>query len=156
MTIDKMNIPKKIKVGYQERKDTYTGKLAYVVYIDEKGVLRKAASWESWRDKKLDAHEFDNVPTSGFVLNKKVGDYRGSWNGRQAWIRIYDPRGFEFEISVENLLFILQESSCIKGKGLEGEFVYSWDKSDLVLLPVTSQEYDVSVEFTSMKTMKIG
>ena len=26
-------IPKLINVGYQNRKDTYTGKLAYVVYI---------------------------------------------------------------------------------------------------------------------------
>lgn len=30
-------IPKKINVGYRERQDTYTGKLAYVIYWDEKG-----------------------------------------------------------------------------------------------------------------------
>ena len=30
-------IPKKINVGYQNRSDTYTGKLAYVIYYDEKG-----------------------------------------------------------------------------------------------------------------------
>lgn len=29
-------IPKKIKVGYQNRSDTYTKKLAYVIYYDEK------------------------------------------------------------------------------------------------------------------------
>lgn len=29
-------IPTKINVGFQERKDTYTGKLAYVIYFDEK------------------------------------------------------------------------------------------------------------------------
>ncbi len=47
-------IPTKIKVGYQERKDTYTKKLAYVIYFDEKGKLRKEASWQSWRDKKIE------------------------------------------------------------------------------------------------------
>ena len=42
-------IPKKIKVGYQDRSDTYTGKLAYVIYYDEKNKLRKEKSWNGWR-----------------------------------------------------------------------------------------------------------
>lgn len=152
---DKLNIPKKINVGFQNRADTYTGKLAYVVYTDAKGVLRKEASWSSWRDKKIDPQEFDNAPTSGFVLNKKVGDYSGGWHGRRAAIRIYDPRNFEFEIKVDNLLFILEETSAIKGKGLEGDFVYAWDGADLVLLPASSQEYKNSMEFTELQTKKI-
>ena len=68
-------IPKTINVGYQNRSSTYTGKLAYVIYYDEKGKLRKEASWNSWRDEKIPNEEFDNVPTTGFVLNKKVVDY---------------------------------------------------------------------------------
>ena len=40
-------IPKTINVGYQNRSGTYTGKLAYVIYYDEKGKLRKEASWRS-------------------------------------------------------------------------------------------------------------
>jgi hypothetical protein len=156
MSQDMMKIPKKIKVGYQERKDTYTGKLAYVVYFDEKGVLRKEASWNSWRNKEIEPSEFDNVPTSGFVMNKKVGDYKSDWNHRKAHIRMYDPRGFEFEIGVENLLYILEECNSIKGKGLEGEFVYAFDKADLVLLPVTAQEYASSSKFTNMQTNKVS
>jgi len=152
---DQLNIPKKINVGFQNRKDTYTGKLAYVVYTDTKGVLRKEASWNGWRDKTIDAQEFDNTPTSGFVLNKKVGDYGGGWHGRRAAIRIYDPRNFEFEIKVDNLLFILEETSAIKGKGLDGDFVYAWDGADLVLLPAGSQEYKSSSEFTALQTKKI-
>ena len=65
-------LPKTIKVGYQSRSDTYTGQLAYVIYYDQKNVLRKSKSWESWRDKKIESQEFENIPTSGFVLNKKV------------------------------------------------------------------------------------
>jgi len=135
-------IPKRIRVGFQERKDTYTKKLAYVIYYDEKGVLRKAGSWESWRDKKIEPAEYDNIPMDGFVLNKKVGGYAGSWgNFRQAYVRVYDPRGFEFEISVPNLLYILEHTSSIKGKGLDGEFVYGWDGTELVLIPVCSPDY---------------
>ena len=32
-------MPDKIRVGYQKREGTYTGKLAYVIYYDEKGKL---------------------------------------------------------------------------------------------------------------------
>ena len=34
-------IPKTINVGYQNRKGTYTGKLAYVIYYDKKGNFAK-------------------------------------------------------------------------------------------------------------------
>ena len=134
-------IPQKIKVGYQERNDTYTKKLAYVIYYDQRGVLRKEKSWEGWRDEKIEPNDFENIPTSGFVLNKKVGGYRSDWNYRSAHVRIYDPRGFEFEIGIENLLYILENTNSIKGKGLEGDFVYGFDGKDLVLISTLSPDY---------------
>lgn len=134
-------IPSKINVGFQNRQDTYTGKLAYVIYFDEKGKLRKETSWEGWRDKNIPNEIYDNEPTEGFVLNKKVGGNNYSWNPRQTYTRVYDPRGFEFEITIPNLLWILENSNCIKGKGLEGQFVYGWDGKELVLVPVESPDY---------------
>jgi len=153
----KLFIPEKIKVGYQKREGTYTKKLAYVIYYDSKGKLRKETSWESWRDKKIPADEFENKSTEGFVLNKGVGGTRESygWNARNEYIRVYDPRGFEFEISVANLLFILQEATSTKGKGLEGEFVYSWDMKELVLLPIDSNDYKECYNFTGLQSKKI-
>lgn len=155
--MDKLNIPKIIKVGYQNRGNTYTGKLAYVIYIDEKGKVRKETSWNTWRDDKIDPNDFDNEPTEGFVLNKSGGGTREcySWNPRNEFIRVYDPRGFEFEISLANLLFILQECTSSKGKGLEGEFVYGWDGTSLVLIPTCCKEYKESLEFTALKSKKI-
>lgn len=143
-------IPKIINVGYQNRSDTYTKKLAYVIYYDEKGKLRKEASWNSWRDNKIEPQEFNNEPTSGFVLNKKVGDYDSGWNHRHAYVRIYDPRNFEFEISIENLLYILENTSAIKGKGLEGDFVYGWDGKELVLIPTESPDYKSIKEYNNV------
>jgi hypothetical protein len=148
-------IPKKIKVGYVKRDDTYTKKLGYVIYYDNKNVLRKETSWNTWRDDKIPFDDFENVPTSGFVLNKKVGGDKYSWNTRQTYTRVYDPRGFEFEISIPNLLFILQECDCTKGKGLEGEFVYSWEGKELVLLPAQSTEYKQCLEYTDLQSEKI-
>lgn len=147
MDTDFLVIPKRINVGFQERYDTYTKKLAYVIYYDEKGVLRKEKSWQSWRNKKIPNEEFDNVPISGFVLNKKAGGYKSGWDFRQSYIRVYDPRDFEFEITVENLLMILENCVCIPGKGLEGEFVYSWSGTELVLLPVKSPDYQKAKQY---------
>jgi len=134
-------IPEKIKVGYQNRRDTYTGRLAYVIYYDRYGKLRKEPSWSGWRDEKIEPDEYDNNPTEGFVLNKKVGGYCYHFDQRDTYVRVYDPRGFEFEISVPNLLYILEHANSIRGKGLEGEFVYGWDGTELVLVPVCSEEY---------------
>lgn len=177
MSNNQLFIPTKIKAGFQLRKGTYSGKLAYVIGHDGKK-WRKEPSWESWRQKvdstkrnwNRDKQEYEyeeihtegveplemqNIPTSGFCLNKKVGGDSWGWNPRQTYCRVYDPRGFEFEITVPNLLFILQETNSIKGKALEGEFVYSWDGKDLVLLPVESQEYKNSMEFTELQSQKI-
>lgn len=158
MAKSQLIIPDKLKVGFQERDDTYTKKLAYVVWYDNKGVLRKETSWQSWRNKKINPLDIDNVPTEGFVLNKGVGGVRQSYgyNARNEYVRVYDPRDFEFEISVSNLLMILRDCDCSKGKGLEGNFVYAWNKNNLILLPVNSQEYKESKEFTGLQIKNVS
>ncbi len=135
-----MKVPNKIKVGLQNRHDTYTGKLAYVIVNDGKK-WQCEPSWEKWRDKKIEPQEFDNVPTEGFVLNKKVGGYKSDWNYRQSYVRVYDPRGFEFEITVPNLINILEYSNSIVGKGLDGEFVYVKRDGKLWLQTVKDVEF---------------
>jgi len=157
MPNDKLFIADRIKVGFQERSDTYTKRLGYVIYYDKQGVLRKEKSWNSWRDSKIDPVEFDNVPTEGFVLNRNGGGVRQSygWNARCEFVRVWDPRDFEFEISIGNLLYILKECDCSRGKGLEGKFVYAWDKTSLVLLPVGSAEYKECVQFTELQDKKV-
>lgn len=156
-------IPNKLKVGFNLREDTYSGRLGYITYWDDKGNLKYQKSWENWREKEDDEQliplELDNVPTEGFVLNKDVGGVSGwgSWSShdRIEKVRVYDPRGFEFEITIPNLLFILQEHASLPGKGLEGEYVYSWSGQRLVLLPVKSLEYKQSIDFTSMQSGKV-
>ena len=148
-------IPDKIKVGFQKRDDTFTKKLAYVIYYDMKGELRKEKSWQGWRDQKIAPQDFENVPTEGFVLNKKVGGYKSSWNYRDAHVRVYDPRDFEFEISVPNLLFILTQCDCSRGKGLEGKFVYAWEGTELVLLPERCEDFQNSKKYTVLQASKV-
>lgn len=168
MNTNSLFIPNKCKVGFQKREGTFTGKLGYIIYFDGK-VWRKENSWDSWRQHEgkkayrysgevvygVEPIEFDNVPTEGFVLNKKVGGSHSGWNHRQTYCRVFDPRGWEFEITMENLLFILENSSSYKGKGLDGEFIYSWSGKDLVLLPISAPDYSQSVKFTNHLEEKI-
>ncbi len=153
MNTSQLLIPPRLRVGFQNREDTYSKRLAYVIYYDTAGKIRKEASWSSWRDKKIDPVEYDNEPTEGFVLNKDVGGVRRSWShyGRMEKVRVYDPRGFEFEITIPNLLFILREGTCHPGKGLEGKFVYAWSGNELVLLPVKSVDYEQSAGYTALQ-----
>lgn len=217
---DKIYIPNKIKVGFQERSDTYSRKLAYIIYQDSKNVWRKEASWESWRekyisdeefeekrlnsynkrindlmtsgryswetkttkiytqeeaikelgvyadydfevrgssnDKSIQPQEFKNEPIEGFVLNKKAGGYSSGWNHRQTYCRVYDPRGFEFEISIPNLLYILENTNSVVGKGLEGKFVYGWQGKDLILIPENSVDYKEMQQFTNLQTKSVS
>ena len=107
MSTSQLFIPKKCKVGFNIREDCYTKKLGYVIAFDGKK-WRKEHSWENWIQKpceevfekygenkdgtpnynkrinkiigeEIKPTEFDNVPTSGFVLNKKVGGYKSDW-----------------------------------------------------------------------------
>ena len=149
-------IPKKIRVGFQKRDGTYTNKLAYVIYYDLKGKLRKEKSWQSWRDHGIKPVEFDNEPQDGFVLNKGITRYPwSSFGSNRSMIRIYDCRGIEFEITPENLIGLLMETNCSK-RGLEGEFIYAWCGTELVLLPCCSEEYSEAVKHTERLGKKIS
>ena len=171
-------IPTKCKVGFNIREDTYTGKLGYVIAWSGKE-WRKEKSWESWRHKEGQKYskrtgepgnykweecyyddfikpiEFDNKPIEGFVLNKKAGGYSTGWNHRATYCRVYDPRGFEFEISIPNLLYILDNTNSEVGKGLSGKFLYGWDGKDLVLIPENAPEYKEMIAYTSLQSKKV-
>ncbi len=149
-------IPKRIKIGFQKREDCFTQKLAYVIYFDDKGKLRKEVSWEGWRDKTISPIEFDNVPTQGFVLNKNIQRGGYDWySDTVTRIRIYDPRDFEFEITAQNLISVLMHSDCLK-KGLQGDYVYCWNNKELVLLPTCSEEYKQATDFTALQGQKVS
>jgi hypothetical protein len=154
-----MIIPNEIHVGYQSRGDTYTDKLGFVTYKDDLGNLKFEKSWESWRHKPGDLINpynknhgihtdhvkpdiFDNESTTGFILNKNVKRYSSFSNAE--YVRVWDPRGFEFEIKIENLLNIILYNGIDKGNEIKGELVYAWDSTNakkLTLLPVNTEQY---------------
>lgn len=82
----------------------------------------------------------------GFIVNRSVGGGKVGWNYRQAYCRIWDPRGFEIEIGIDNFLWILDYCDSLAGKKIIGKCVYSWIGTELVLLPINTEEYRISSE----------
>lgn len=153
---DRIYIPQKIKVGFQKREGTFTGKLAYVIYYDNFGKLRKETSWNRWCDEEIPAMEIENEPTSGLTLNKGIKRYSWSHYGSgRSMIRIYDPRGFEYEIEPGNLVGLLMHTDCNR-REIRGDLVYAWHRGDLLLLPTSSEEYKNAKKYTQLQSQKVS
>lgn len=58
-------IPKKCKVGFQLRNDTFSGKLGYIIYHDGK-VWRKEDSWNSWKHDYITPEVFEQKKQEEF------------------------------------------------------------------------------------------
>jgi hypothetical protein len=149
-----MFIPKTICIGFQNRVDTSTGKLAYIIYYDELGKIHKEKSWNDWRDEEIPSINLPNLPQSRFIINKGL-DRSSRWGSGRSVIRIYDPRDFEFEISVDNLIGILTHSDILKREITE-QCVFAWAGSELVLLPINSDVYHESLTFTAKQSNKVS
>ncbi len=148
-------IPTTIKVGFQERPGTFTGKLAYVIYYDEKGKLRKETSWKSWCTDKLGSVEFENTPMNGFMFNKGIQRSSEWFGSGRSVFRVYAPHDFEFEINSDNLINLLMHTDVSKREILE-QCVFAWHGTELILLPVNSVEYQESVAYTAKQAQKVS
>lgn len=152
-----LNIPEKIHVGFSKSKiDKGYNLLSYVTYLKKDGSIAKEKSFNDWIDKTQNTLTFDNTPIDGISIMGGGGG-KPRWGMRQAYCQIMDPRGFEFQITYDNLLFILSvysyniDPKTNNGK-FDGKFVYAWDGVSLVLLPVVSQDY----EFTKNVNEKVA
>lgn len=81
-------------------------------------------------------HNFNNTPMRGF----RIGDVTKRYSTSNKFFRIIDPRGFELEISTENLNELLQKGMVNNGVIL-GEHVWCKHNRDY-LCPVHHPEYE--------------
>lgn len=147
-------IPEKLKIGFQEREDTFDGKLSYIIYYDEKNKLRKEKSWNDWCDPSLSYLEIENKPFKHPALNKTIQRDSYHFGSGRNMLRIYDPRGFEYEITTDNLIGIMNYNDVIKNE-LQGEYIYAFDSGNLFLIPVNSEQYKEAIKMTESVKTKI-
>jgi len=105
-------------------------KLAYMKKMPESPAQEKQFEQmlKAWSD--TDVHVLKNVPVEGFKLSHSVKRY----STQNKWIQIVDPRGFEMQISVENLMEILESNGITKGV-FAGEYLWAPKGNKMWLLP---------------------
>jgi hypothetical protein len=68
---------------------------------------------------------------------------------------VWDPRDFEFEISVDNLIGILMHADVSK-RDITEPCVFAWNGTELILLPTNSLEYQESIKHTEKQGKKFS
>lgn len=107
---------------------------------------------------KMNTCIIKNEPLTGFKLSKS----QRRWSTSNVVWRVIDPRGFEIEISSENLMAILEDMIINKGEIL-GQMIYLRSGAANQLVSITSQEYVEATRITeltktnlSIKDVSIG
>ncbi len=160
-------IPKELYVGLQVRSANGNvvsadgGKhvaLGFVSYKNHEGKVQHQESFDKWRDKDIPRMCYDNNPTTGFSVAGSVT----RWSTSNKLIRVEDPRGFQFEIPVENFIDIIRECTIKQGIILD-EMVIGWEDK-VRLYKVGSDNYNLGIDNfelkgtanVSIKDIKIG
>lgn len=129
----------KLYVGFQRERyqssDTPRVLGFAVPYGTTKAEQNRIENVDRWSGNKEDCRIIDNTPTRGFKLLEVVSRYRTN----NKLFRVLDPRGFELEISADNLLDLAMASTIVKGEIVE-ECVWA-QHHGAYLMPTSSDEY---------------
>lgn len=112
--------------------------LAYVSYLNEKNKLMKSVSWINWGNDFLG--EFDNIPLSGFKLEKVVKRSSDWFGSGKTMFRVIHPNNYIFEISSNNLLEIILNVKMDEGT-ISEPCILVWGGAELALIPTNTELY---------------
>ncbi len=129
----------KLYVGFQRERynqDDNPRVLGFAVpYGTTKAEQKRMETVDGWANNKKDSRVIENKPTRGFKLLEVVSRYSTS----NKLFRVLDPRGFELEISADNLLDLAMASTIVRGEIIE-ECVWAQHGS-VYLIPTSSELY---------------
>lgn len=139
-------IPQKHYVGMVVRSKNRIPLGFITPWGDDAAARKRMSTVDQWRNKDIPAAVIDNVPMLGFRL---AGDIRRGERGAQDKWRIEDPRGFELEITSENLSMLLMDSTLEKGEILD-QCVWAREGGQNLLLTTASEEYTKATQMTQI------
>jgi hypothetical protein len=146
-----MKISDKLYIGFQ--RDRYAQDddpriLAFAVpYDDTKSSVARRETVDGWREKDIEPRTIENSPQKYFKIVDVVSRQRTS----NKLFRVLDPRGFELEISSDNLLRLISDCTITNGTILE-DCIWAQHNTSY-LLPKNSDEYKLHTN--TLKTGKI-
>jgi hypothetical protein len=152
MELSTIKIPEKVYVGFQGRRHQDEVPLGFMTpYTTDKAGDNRRATVDRWAkgrgyggNKTFNGVILENKPMIGFKIGRAIRR-SGGWNSSgAAFIRIEDPRGFELEITIENLAMCMN-GNIIEDGELVQECVWGRDGNKNILLPTNSDPYKDSV-----------
>ena len=152
MELSTIKIPEKVYVGFQGRRYQDEVPLGFMTpYTTDKAGEKRRATVDNWAagrgfgsNKTFNSVILENKPMIGFKIGRAIRR-SGGWNSSGAsFIRIEDPRGFELEITIENLAMCMN-GNIIEDGELVQECVWGRDGNKNILLPINSDPYKDSV-----------
>ena len=120
--------------------------LGQLTHYEEKAPAtskKRMEQCDSRSSKDSEGVIFDNVPMVGFRISRS--QRRLGWNNRSEVIQIEDPRGFEVQITIANLIMLTDNNLLENGEILR-ECIWGRDGNNNVLLPVNSEPYKQALE----------
>lgn len=146
----KISIPNTVYVGFRVR----DGELLGFLTPDgtDASAMKRRATVDKWRDSSIQPMTFTNDAIMGFKMVKSIQRY--GWNGGNVVVRILDPRGFEMEITVANLLAIMEENVIAQGE-IQTPCLWGRDGGKNYLIPTDSQIYRDAVAHTELKKQNV-
>lgn len=158
----------KVYVGFQGRRGQDEVPLGFLTpHTDDAAGQKRRDTVDNWargygHSKTFNSVELDNEPMIGFEVGRSIRR-SGGWNGSGAsYVRVKDPRGFELEITIENLVMIMTGNLIDNGE-IMTECVWGRDGNRNILLPTNSEPYRASKqmakslsEVISLKEVKPG
>jgi len=144
MIFDKMYIQTQGRVNI----DTTNPPLAFMTpYEDNAAFEKRRKTVDNWGKSP------DGASSVGpFIIDNKLikGFHFGSaivrWNTGNKWVRIKDPRGFELEIPIENLVNLLATTTTISGE-IQDECVWFREGSQNYLVKYDPKQIEAQNEF---------
>jgi hypothetical protein len=134
--------------------------LGFVSYRDAgTNQIHHKSSMDKWGDKNMLRFSYINEPTTGF----RVVGFVSRWSTSNKFIRIEDPRGFQFEVSIDNFVDLLRETTVVNAI-IQDKVVYGWDDAGISLYKENSKKYlegkenfeDITSPTVSMRSINIG
>jgi hypothetical protein len=84
---------------------------------------------DGWRDKSINTSIFTNEPLAGF----KIDGTRRRWSTSNVLFEVTDPRGFNLQISAENMMLIINTIGIAKGGVIQGNCYWAFNQGKAFL-----------------------
>ena len=107
--------------------------LGFMTYDDGKAAskerIAKVLRWAGKKETDQGVMKFKNEPISGFKFENYASRYRTD----NKWFEVNDPRGFQLQISAQNLVDLISKNTVVKGE-LQGDYVWARANSNNYLV----------------------